>query len=201
RFARERQPWTFHTASVPTIAVLNSATTHYARARPSAGKELGETHVRKLYTDDGKIVRLTAEPNDSRIYWYGGEFAEPQFLGVYEALVECQLHFDIVNEDVLTRRIKEYELVILPEQFSLQRATIDAIDKYVAQGGRLLATGATIESGLASVLGVHAKKQFGEESSEFPRKEHEFAHSVVYDIEPDTARTVGPDTVEQSQCE
>ncbi len=186
-FARERKPWTYHTQSVPQVAVLNSASTHYARVVPTAARA-AQRIERDLYTDDGAVKRVSVDGNDSRVYWFGGEFAQPDLIGAYEALVESHLHFDIVNEDVLVRRIGEYELVVLPGQFALKPATLTAIRDYVASGGKILATGRTVDSGLADVLGIKKATRFQSSSSEFDSKKNLFTSQVVYDVEPSTAK-------------
>ncbi len=77
KFARARKPWTFHTESVPQVAILNSASTHYALVTPTIGRGADRPTEREQYTDDGAVVRVPVEPNDSRVYWSGGEFRSP----------------------------------------------------------------------------------------------------------------------------
>jgi hypothetical protein len=196
-FARARKPWTFHTQSVPQVAVLNSATTHYALVAPTVEKAAIRIE-RELYTDDGAIKRVSMDANDSRVYWFGGEYAQPDLIGAYEALVESHLHFDIVNEDVLTRWIGEYELVVLPEQFALKPSTLAAIRGYVAGGGRILATGSTVDSGLKDVLGIAKATRCQSGSAEFEQKSNSFTKHVVYDVEPTTATNLAVDAAIES---
>lgn len=188
-FARDRRPWVFHTRSVPTVALLMSAKTHYANVpAPTSLAVGGPQETEELYTDDGKIVQVAKNALDSRIYWQQGRDA-PRFLtGTYEALVENQVHFDIVNEDVLAQRISQYELVILPEQHSLAPATVQAIRDYVASGGRVLATGATINAGLDDVLGIRKLAQSDQSDTEFKNLRSDFTDQAVFQVEPTTAR-------------
>jgi hypothetical protein len=190
-FARSRKPWAFYTTSVPHVAILNSATTQYARVAPTAEKA-NQRRERELYTDDGAIKRVSVDGNDSRVYWFGGEFAQPDLIGAYQAFVENHVHFDIVNEDVLVRRIAEYELVVLPEQFALKSTTQAAIRNYIAGGGRIIATGSTIDSGLTDILGIEkATREPGGTSA--PHRTAD-AKSVVFDIKPSTAKLMPVDT-------
>lgn len=90
--------------------------------------------------------------------------SESYVLGMARMLVEGNVHFDIVDEDALERRISEYALVVLPDQAYVPERLQQRIREYVAQGGRLLATGRTSlygrdglrlpNFGLADVLGA-----------------------------------------------
>ncbi len=108
------------------------------------------------------------------------------------------MHFDILNEDVLARRIAEYELVILPEQVDLKSVTIKAIRDYVTAGGRILATGSTVDSGLADVLGIKRASRYRAESGEFAQKRNSLTKHVVYDVEPSTATNLAVDAAVQT---
>jgi hypothetical protein len=163
RFARQRQPWTLHTRSVPLIAVLQSASTHYARPLPeNAVGELAEGDYVWSSTGELDFVQADANPGPTRIYFHDNRAAPDEITGTAEALAENQLHFDIVNEDVLVERIKDYRLLIVPEQFRVHEDVAQAIRAFVTAGGSLLATGATARAGLEDVLGVMPEEAHGE---------------------------------------
>ena len=61
--------------------------------------------------------------------------------GAHQALLELHLPFEILNETVLQRRLREFDLVILPEQVALDGDLANALREYVSGGGGLLATG------------------------------------------------------------
>lgn len=155
RFARDRQPWTLHARSVPVVAVLQAASTHYARVLPenASGRRSGEDYV---WSTSGELVRLGAEgnPGPTRVYFYDNRAAPDEITGAAQALSESQVHFDIINEDVLVKRLAEYQLLVLPEQYRLRDDVVAAIRAFVRGGGALLATGASARSGIGDVLGV-----------------------------------------------
>jgi hypothetical protein len=90
--------------------------------------------------------------------------SEQYILGMTRMLIEGNIHFDIVDEGVLERRISEYALVVLPDQAYVSERLQERIRQYVAQGGRLLVTGRTSlygrdgvrlpNFGLADVIGA-----------------------------------------------
>ncbi len=59
--------------------------------------------------------------------------------GAHKALVESALHFDIVNEKMLIDKISSYKALVLPNQLSLSYETVEAIKRFVKNGGGLLA--------------------------------------------------------------
>lgn len=155
-FARSRKPWTFQTQSVPLVAVLQSASTHYARVLPenTAASSPGEDDY--VWSTTGELDRVQADqnPGPTRIYFHNNRAVPDEITGAAEALGENHLHYDIINEDVLVKRLRDYRLLIVPEQHELRDDVAVAIDAFVRGGGSLLATGATVRSSLADVLGV-----------------------------------------------
>ena len=159
RFARQRQPWTHNTESVSLVAVLQSASTHYARVLPEnlpGDKAQGDY----VWSSTGELdfVRAGENPGPTRIYFHGNRAAPDEITGTAEALAENHLHFDIINEDVLIERLPDYRLLIVPEQFRLREDVGQAIRAFVSAGGCLLATGATARAGLQDVLGVELEE-------------------------------------------
>jgi len=78
---------------------------------------------------------------------------EADFNALTDALLRLHVDFDYLDEEVLERgevadgsiRIGDeaYELLILPPTRHLRLATVDAIERFVASGGRVLALGMT----------------------------------------------------------
>lgn len=94
-----------------------------------------------------------------------GDRAEDHVLGMYHALVEARVPFELVHEAFLTPdRLDQFRLLILADAAALSNAQCDAIRAYVKRGGSLLATFATSlydefgrrrdDFGLADVFGV-----------------------------------------------
>lgn len=154
-FAREREPWTLHTRSVPMVAILHSAETHYRRAIPKDDWDIGPVK-QDVLSDSGNIETIEVERNPglSRIYWWNNETAPTYIMGAYEGLIENHVPFDIINADTFLERGAEYSLVILPEQLALKEETIEALETFVESGGVILATGATAQSRLKPLLGL-----------------------------------------------
>jgi len=86
-------------------------------------------------------------------------------LGMYHALVEARIPFELVHEAFLTPdRIDQFKLLILADRAALSNDQCAAIRSYVSRGGSVLATFATslydetgrqrADFGLADVFGV-----------------------------------------------
>jgi Hypothetical glycosyl hydrolase 6/Beta-galactosidase trimerisation domain len=94
-----------------------------------------------------------------------GDRAGDHVLGMYHALVESRVPFDLVHEALLTPdRLDQYKALVLADAAALSDAQCDAIRKYVQRGGSLVATFASslfdeygvrrADFGLADVFGV-----------------------------------------------
>ena len=94
-----------------------------------------------------------------------GDRAEDHVLGMYHALVEARVPFELVHEAFLTPdRLDRFKLLILADAAALSDAQCDAIRGYVERGGSVLATFASSlydevgrrreDFGLADVFGV-----------------------------------------------
>jgi Hypothetical glycosyl hydrolase 6/Beta-galactosidase trimerisation domain len=69
---------------------------------------------------------------------------EDHVLGMYHALVESRIPFELVHEAFLDpERLAPFKLLILPDAAALSDAQCDAIRGFVARGGSLVATFAT----------------------------------------------------------
>jgi hypothetical protein len=94
-----------------------------------------------------------------------GDRAQDHVLGMYHALVEARIPFELIHEAYLTPdRLDAFRLVILADAAALSDAQCAALRDYVGRGGSLLATFATSlydeeggrrdDFGLADVFGV-----------------------------------------------
>jgi hypothetical protein len=94
-----------------------------------------------------------------------GDRFEDHVLGMYHALVESRVPFEIVHEAFLTPdRLDRFKLLILADAAALSDTQCEAIRSYVSRGGSLVATFATSlydeignrrsDFGLADVFGV-----------------------------------------------
>ncbi len=82
-----------------------------------------------------------------------GDRPDDHVLGMYQALVEARVPFELVHESrLIADRLDAFKLLILADAAALTDAQCDAIRAYVARGGSVLATFAIIalhESGRA----------------------------------------------------
>ena len=190
-FARARQTWTHRTESIPYVAILHSASTHYSKVLPHALGRVGKTGGHVL-TSDGTFERVTpkANPGRTRVYWVNNRPVSEDITGAYEALLESHVHFDIINEDTLEKRLGGCALLVLAEQFRLEGRTVERIRRYVRSGGCLLATGSTINAGLGDVLGLDlADGQHGPSASLLFRGKR-LTFGLHYKVSPTTAEVL-----------
>jgi hypothetical protein len=112
--------------------------------------------VALLYSEQTSTFHAGAVPGDR---------AGDHVLGMYHALVEARVPFEMVHEAFLTPdRLDRFKLLILADAAALSDAQCGAIRDYVGRGGSVLATFATslydelgrqrTELGLADLFGV-----------------------------------------------
>jgi hypothetical protein len=112
--------------------------------------------VAMLFSEQTQTYHAGVHPRDR---------AGDHVLGMYHALVEARVPFEMVHEAFLApERLDRFKLVVLADAAALSDAQCEAIRAYVARGGSLLATFATslfdetgrqrTDFGLADVLGV-----------------------------------------------
>lgn len=82
-------------------------------------------------------------PESSRIYGSKNECK-----GIMRILSENQVPFDLLHDSVLEEpgadeKLRRYKLLILADQRSMSDGAVAAVDRFVAEGGKLLATGFT----------------------------------------------------------
>ncbi len=69
-----------------------------------------------------------------------------EYQGIMEMLIENHIQFDVMeqwclNANDVPREIESYELIVLPDVSRLSDEEVARLDKYVENGGKLLATG------------------------------------------------------------
>lgn len=87
------------------------------------------------------------------------DLGEAPFRGAYRALVEARVPFDFVVDENLTTEadaasLSQYDAIVLPNTAALSDGEAAALDRWVAQGGTLLATG---ETGFYDAVGRRRK--------------------------------------------
>ncbi len=151
KFTRDRQAYCQHSKSVRNVALLQSASTHYAHVIFNMAAQQSDTTFG--ITSDGTRVENLKGVN-SRIFWPNNNPVATVIIGAYEALLENHIHFDMIHEQHLQKHLDDYKLLILSEQAYLEDATKEKIRSYVRKGGRVIATGASLLAGFADVFGV-----------------------------------------------
>ena len=100
-----------------------------------------------------------------RFYRGRPEHGDWHKLGMYHALVEARVPFDMVHDRFLDpERLAQYDLLVLPNIAALDESQCDALRAFVARGGSLIATFETSlydewgvprpDFGLADLFGV-----------------------------------------------
>jgi hypothetical protein len=82
-------------------------------------------------------------PDSSNIYGSKNELK-----GIMRILAENHVQYDLLRDSVLElpeihEKLRRYKVLILADQRSMSDEAVDAVDRYVEQGGKLLATGFT----------------------------------------------------------
>ena len=65
---------------------------------------------------------------------------ETSLRGLHKILLESGIHYNIVNEKTLLESIDNYKLIILPDQRYIEAELLNALKKFVENGGSLIAT-------------------------------------------------------------
>jgi Hypothetical glycosyl hydrolase 6 len=112
-----------------------------------------------------RVAMVTSEQTGTFYKGAPGRTASDHANGMYQALVESRVPFDMLHETLLTPdRLDRYALLIMANVAALSNTQCDAIRAYVGRGGSLLATFETSlydewgvrrgDFGLSDVLGV-----------------------------------------------
>ncbi len=91
------------------------------------------------------LARVGLVYSQQTAHFYGGERArekvEDHILGMYQALIEARVPFEMVHDGLLDlKRLARYRLLILPNVAALSDAQCEQLRAYVRRGGNLLAT-------------------------------------------------------------
>ncbi len=70
-----------------------------------------------------------------------GEAHQP-IEGAMDALLENHLSTDVIPQDTLRKRLRDYKLFVLPEQTHLDDELVSILEEYAENGGTVLASGA-----------------------------------------------------------
>jgi hypothetical protein len=109
-FCRARQPFCFHTETVPQAAILHLAD-HFYR-------------------------------HNNILYQY--EPACDPLEGALHALLQTHHSTDVLTEDAIAARLRQYPLAVIPELTGLSAALLADLTGYVRDGGHLFISGAHI---------------------------------------------------------
>ena len=102
-------------------------------------------------------VAIVDSPQTSRFY-KSGDASEGHVYGMYQAMVEGRIPFEMVHEHFLTPdRVDRYKLLVLPNVAALSDQQCAQLAAFVERGGSLLAT---YETSLYDEWGVR-RKDFG----------------------------------------
>ena len=91
----------------------------------------------------------------------------------------CDTHqqFDVLDENLTEKLLDEFEVVVLPDTGALDPETVESIRSFVADGGRLLATGTSSltadEFALEDVLGIRHLGQLPYTSAYFGLEDYD----------------------------
>jgi hypothetical protein len=143
----------------------------YDRRWLSTVERIYDWHFRheKYLRNEAPLARVALlDSEQTETYHAGvaqGDRAADHVLGMYHALVESRVPFEVVHEALLTpERLAPFKLLILADAAALSQPQCQAIRDYVARGGNVLATFATSlydetgvrrsDFGLADLFGV-----------------------------------------------
>jgi hypothetical protein len=74
--------------------------------------------------------------------------------GVLQCLLECQYSVDMMSEEILTRDMSRFPLIVIPEWKHLTQAFCNHLVDYVKGGGSLLVIGEATSAQIAMLAGV-----------------------------------------------
>ncbi|MBX7258072.1 MAG: alpha-L-fucosidase [Candidatus Hydrogenedentes bacterium] len=78
--------------------------------------------------------------------------------GALHAMLENGYSVDILNEEMLLERIAHYPMVVVPEQEELPQEVVEALRRYVSDGGQLLLSGQTAVKEFGDITGATPKE-------------------------------------------
>ena len=172
------QPWTMKT--VPHLCqeiseVLAQGGAVFIYNQPQRSGRLTEWH-QDLFAGVGRFCRqrqpwchktqtipqIAVLHSESSYYTYNSPLfnwgdANKALEGALHALLECGYSVDLLNEAMLLERLDQYPMVVVPEAAHVPEALQAALAGFVAQGGRLLLTGAQVATQYGDLAGVRPR--------------------------------------------
>lgn len=165
--------------------VIERLYTYLHRAEPYLRNEASLARVALVYSQQTRRFYNGA----------GGGGGRDGELGMYHALIEARILFEMVHESLLdANEVDRYKLLILPNVAALSNEQCDQLRQYVNRGGSLFATHETslcdewgerrADFGLADLFGVSAAGPTqGPMKNSYLRLHHEAGHPVLADLE------------------
>jgi hypothetical protein len=141
-------------SSVATVALHHSSqsATFYISEQPELYRDLGTGKEQDLIADLGTGKTTIDWPRRKKIC---EAVQESSFIGYCNIMFRNHIPFDVVLDNGLTdERLSRYETLILPNSACLSDSQVQAIEKFVDAGGRLIAS---FESGLFNESGEPRK--------------------------------------------
>ncbi len=144
------------------------------RLEPAAYAAIGDAYrfveQREPLLRDATPVPYVAVLNSAASQYQPASRGLVPLRGVHKALVESGYHCNILSEEALPAALGQYKALVLADQACLSGQTQEAIRRFVADGGGLLASYATSarsadgrlqrEFGLADVFGVALEGEY-----------------------------------------
>lgn len=97
------------------------------------------------FRDQVPLARVAVVYSQRTATFYGGPAArdkvEDHILGVYQALIEARIPFEMVHANLMTKEVLDrFATLVLPNVAALSDAQCDEIRQFVARGGGVVAT-------------------------------------------------------------
>lgn len=156
--------------------------------------------------NESNLARVAMVYSQQTGTYYGGadkhRKVEDHELGLYQALVEARIPFEMAHERLLDpEHVNSYKLLVLPNVAALSNAQCDQLRTFVQRGGSLLATFETslydergrrrADFGLADLFGVkYAGKVERDIKNAYMRVEADTRHPILKGLE-DAGRIIG----------
>ena len=102
-------------------------------------------HAEPYLRNVAPLARVGMVYSEQTDRYYGGEKwqerSDGHGLGMYHALIEARIPFEMVNDRLLdTEHLKPFKLLILPNIAALSETQCEQIKQYIQRGGSLVAT-------------------------------------------------------------
>jgi len=160
----------------------------------------------KYLRNEENLARVAMVYSQQTGTYYGGgqkrQRVEEHELGVYHALVEGRIPFEMVHDQMLEpKQIDRFKLLILPNTAAMSDAQCDQLRSYVKRGGSLLATFETSlfnewgqrrkDFGLSDLLGVSFSGSVDRDiKNSYMTVEAQTKHPIITGLE-DAGRIIG----------